>query len=106
MVRVLLDACVAQWLKRELRNLDVTTARYAGLDELSDTMLLAAIEGRYEILVTLDNNLPYQQDLAGRPFAVIVLRVRDQSRESFRALVPALVASIGDVKPGEVRQLT
>jgi hypothetical protein len=48
MAKVLLDACVPQWLRVELGGNDVTTARYAGFDELSDSELLAAVEGRYD----------------------------------------------------------
>jgi len=65
MPAVLLDACVPQWLRRELGTTDVTTAHYAGLDQLSDSALLTAIEGRYDILVTLDRNLTYQQKVRG-----------------------------------------
>jgi predicted nuclease of predicted toxin-antitoxin system len=103
---VLLDACVPQWLRAELVGFDVTTAWYAGLDQLSDSELLAAIEGRFDILVTLDRNLVYQQKVAGRPICVIVLSVVDQTPEAFRALVPALIDALGEVKPGEVRQVS
>jgi hypothetical protein len=65
MVRVLLDACVPHWLRRELTAFDVETAHFAGLDHLSDTELLGAIEGRYDVLVTLDRNLTYQQKIGG-----------------------------------------
>jgi hypothetical protein len=46
MVKVLLDACVPQWLRAELGDSEVTTARFAGLDQLPDSELLAAAEGR------------------------------------------------------------
>lgn len=105
MVKVLLDACVPHWLRRELAEADVTTAHYAGLDGLSDSQLLAAVEGRYDILVTLDQNMSFQQNLSGRRLALIVLRPLDQSPESFRQLVPALIAALGDVTPGEVRRV-
>jgi hypothetical protein len=39
MAKILLDACVPQWLRFELGGNDVTTARYAGLEELSDSQL-------------------------------------------------------------------
>ena len=61
MIKVLLDACVPQWLRKELANVEVETAHFAGLDHLSDSELLAAIEGRFDVLVTLDRNLTYQQ---------------------------------------------
>jgi len=106
MPAVLLDACVPQWLRTELSDADVTTARYAGLDELSDSELLAAIEGRFDVLVTLDRNLTYQQKVAGRAFGIIVLRVSDQTPESFKALVPGLAEALRDAKPGEVREVS
>ncbi|HJQ58287.1 MAG TPA: DUF5615 family PIN-like protein [Vineibacter sp.] len=101
----MLDACVPHWLRRELGAADVTTARYAGLDELSDSDLLAAVDGRYDVLVTLDQNMSFQQNLAGRRLAVIVLHPADQSPESFRALVLALIEALADVVPGEVRRV-
>jgi hypothetical protein len=89
----------------ELSDLPVTTARYAGLDELSDSELFAAIDGQYDALITLDGSIPYQQKVVGRSFAVIVLRVPDQTPEAFRALVPALKQVIAMAKPGEVRRV-
>jgi predicted nuclease of predicted toxin-antitoxin system len=103
MVAVVLDACVPQWLRTELGDADVVTAHYARLDELSDDQLRTAIEGKYDVLVTLDSNIPFQQKVDGRPFAVIILRVRDQSPKAFRALVPGLIAAIDAAEPGEVR---
>ncbi len=103
MVRVLLDACVPQWLRTELGPAEVVTAQFARLDELTNGQLLAAIEGRFDVLVTLDTNIDFQQNLAGRSFAVLVLRVKDQSPESFQALVPALTVAIASAQPGEVR---
>lgn len=73
-MRVLLDACIPRKLCHELIGLDVDTARHAGLHELDDGPLLAAMTDRFDVLVTLDKSLPSQQTIAGRPFAVIVLR--------------------------------
>jgi hypothetical protein len=57
MKRVLLDACVPHWLRKELPGFEVETAFFAGLDVISDSALLDAIEGRFDVLVTLDRNL-------------------------------------------------
>jgi predicted nuclease of predicted toxin-antitoxin system len=102
MAKVLLDACVPHWMRKELPGFEVETAFFAGLDEISDSALLDAMQGSFDVLVTLDRNLGYQQKIAGRPLAVIVLRVPDQTPEAFRALVPALHNAISDAKPGQV----
>jgi predicted nuclease of predicted toxin-antitoxin system len=73
MVKVLLDACVPHRLLEGLTEFDVETAQRAGLDQLADEELLAAIDGRFDVLVTRDRNLTYQQTIAGRSVAAVVL---------------------------------
>ena len=53
---------------------DVVTARYAGLASLSNGALLAAMEGKFDVLVTTDRKLRYQQKLTKRSISIIVLR--------------------------------
>ena len=104
MVKVLLDACVPVWLAKELEGVgvEVETARNAGFDGLSDGELLDALEGRYDVLVTRDRNLAYQQRIADRSMAIVVLRVRRQTPDAFKAQVPALLSAIADAKPAHV----
>jgi hypothetical protein len=101
MPRILLDACVPHHLRRHLVGLDVVTAQYAGLDSLPDNELLPAIEGVYDILVTLDRGVPHQQP-TGQKLAVVVLSVKQQTPEDFAALVPELARVLGSVGRGEV----
>lgn len=102
MVRVLLDTCVPHRLRRELTDADVVTAQYIGFTELADAALLAAIDGRMDVLVTMDTNLPYQNDLTKRSFAVIVVRVAVQNTRALRPLIPAIREAIRTTAPGEV----
>ncbi|MGE0697846.1 MAG: DUF5615 family PIN-like protein [Hyphomicrobiaceae bacterium] len=102
MVKVLLDACIPHRLRRMLGELDVETAQHVGLDRISDGALLAAIDGTYDVLVTRDRNLTYQQTIAGRTIAVIVIRSLDQSPAAFYALLPSLKAAIAGARPGTV----
>ena len=41
--------------------------------------LLAAIPGQFEVFVTIDANLEYQQNLVGLPFGIVVIHAREQS---------------------------
>ncbi len=102
-MKVLLDACVPQWLRQEVTNADVVTAGYAGLANLSDRALLSAIDGRFDVLVTLDRSLSYQQKIAGQRIAVVVIRVNEQTPEAFQAVIPQLNEAISDIALGEVR---
>ena len=102
MVKVLLDACIPHRLRRGLSECDVETAQRAGLDQIPDGALLAAIDGNYDVLVTRDRNLTFQQKIVGRSVAVVVLRSLDQSPAAFDALLPELKAAISAASPGSV----
>jgi len=101
MPKVLLDACVPHSLRHFLQAATVETAFYAGLDQLNDSELLDVIDGQFDVLVTLDRNLMYQQRIAGRGLAIIVLRVSTQTPDAFRILVPKINEALKNTIPGQ-----
>ena len=60
-MKLLLDECVTRHLKRELAGHEVHTVEDAGFKGLENGDLLKAASGIYEVLITVDQNLPYQQ---------------------------------------------
>jgi hypothetical protein len=56
--RILLDECVPHDLRHAITGNDVETARFAGVAQLTNGLLISAIEGRFDVLVTMDGNLP------------------------------------------------
>ena len=104
-MRVLLDACLPQRLRFSILGHQVESARFAGVDGLLDDRMLRAIGGRFDVLVTVDSSMPHQQNLAGHPFAIIVLRAVSNRLPDLLPLVPALLQALEDVKPGEVREV-
>lgn len=64
--------------------------------------MLDAAQDSFDVLVTMDRNLVFQQRLAGRRLAVVVVRVTDQSPQSFEAIVPALDRAISGAAPGQI----
>ena len=62
-MKLLLDECVTRHLKREFVNHEVYTVEQAGFKGLENGHLLKAAAGSYEVLITVDRNLPYQQNL-------------------------------------------
>jgi hypothetical protein len=77
-----------------------------GWGDLDDGPLLAAMSGRFEVLVTADKGIPKQLQISGRSFAVIVLRARTNRLEDLLPLVPKLKHAIEIAKPGEVYELS
>ncbi len=73
-MRVLFDNNVLAPLRRYLTGHEVTTARELGWHELENGDLLAAAEkSGFDVMVTADQNLSYQQNLSGRQLALVVL---------------------------------
>jgi predicted nuclease of predicted toxin-antitoxin system len=105
-VTVLLDGCVPSRLASELAGHQVRTVPEVGWADLDDGPLLDAMAGRFEVLVTVDKNLPKQQRLSNRPLAVVVLRAKTNRLADLLPHVPALQALLENVRPGEVYELS
>jgi predicted nuclease of predicted toxin-antitoxin system len=100
-VRVLLDECLPRRLKRELVGHETRTAPEMGWASKRNGELLALAVGRFEVFVTADRNLSYQQDPSAFDIAIVLLVARSNRLEDLRALVPRLleVFPTADVAP-------
>ena len=75
-MRLLIDECINERLRLCFPGHDCQTVRFAGLAGLKNGRLLEAAEsGGFDVLVTVDQNIPDQQNLAGRKIALIILRL-------------------------------
>jgi hypothetical protein len=73
-MRILFDHGTPRGIGRFLSGHPVTQARQRGWDTLSNGDLLAEAErAGFEVFVTADKNIRYQQNLSGRKIAVVVL---------------------------------
>ena len=104
--RILLDSNLPVDLRHCLSPYPVETARYAGLHLLDDGPLLDAMAGKFEVLVTADLSIAYQQNLVGRPVALAVLSARSNRLSDLLPLMPELLRAIASINPGEVREIT
>ncbi len=81
-MKVLLDACVPRPLRKFLTDHSVHTAQEMGWGQLKNGALLREAEIQFEAFITTDQNLKYQQSLAGRKLAIIVLPTNSGSQSS------------------------
>jgi predicted nuclease of predicted toxin-antitoxin system len=72
-VNILLDECTPRVVKKRLPKLNIQTVQEMGWSGLKNGELLAAAEGQFDVFVTTDKNLRYQQNLQGRKLAVLLL---------------------------------
>jgi hypothetical protein len=101
-VKVLVDECVDWRLSRDIVGHDVKTARQMGWSTIRNGELLGLATKEFDVFVTVDRNLSFQQNLPAFAIAVIVLRARSNRLSDLRPLVPELLASIPAAKPGTV----
>jgi hypothetical protein len=99
---VLLDECLPHEFRHALPAHDVQTAAHAGVAGLSNGHLLDAIEGRFDVLVTVDGSMSHQQSIAGRPIAIAVLRSKTNRIKDLLPLAPALSSAIAVMAAGDV----
>jgi predicted nuclease of predicted toxin-antitoxin system len=101
-MKVLLDECVTRKLRRDFQGYEIHTVEEAGLKGLKNGDLLHSASGRYAVLVTVDQNLPYQQNINLLSIAVIVLAAKRNSYEALHPLMNQALDALKHIKPGEV----
>jgi hypothetical protein len=105
MKRVLLDHCVPRRVCQALVGCNATTAFKRGWAELKNGALLhAAEDAGFDVLITADKNLRYQQQLTSRRIAIVELPTN-----SLPALLPLferIADAVNRIRPGEYLALT
>jgi uncharacterized protein DUF5615 len=102
-MRVLFDQGTPVPLRQQLAGHQVETAFELGWARLSNGDLLAAAEGRFDVLVTTDRNLRRQQSLAGRKLAVLILPTTSWPR--LETEVDKIASSLESINPGQFLEL-
>jgi rRNA-processing protein FCF1 len=102
-MRILLDECVPNPLKREFANLDLKTVREMGwLGTKNGALLQLMSESGFTILLTSDRNIKYEQNLQQAGIAVIVMVARTNRLQDLLPLVLKVRQALTTIAPGEV----
>jgi predicted nuclease of predicted toxin-antitoxin system len=100
-MKVFLDECIDWRLSRDLGDHQVMTARRMGWTSIKNGELLALASREFDVFVTVDRNLSFQQNLDLLPIAVIVLSAPTNRLSDLQALVPGLLAAMASAAPGK-----
>ncbi len=73
-----------------------------GWASITNEKLLALADNLFDVLITVDQNMRYQQNLEHRHIIVITLRVRANKLEMLLPFVPQLNEALETAKPGQV----
>jgi predicted nuclease of predicted toxin-antitoxin system len=102
-VRILPDECVDWRLALAIAGHEVQTARQMGWLAIRNGELLKLAANEFEIFVTVDRNLAFQQHVVSFRIAVIVLRARTNRVADLKPLVPARLEAIAAATPGSLQ---
>jgi hypothetical protein len=104
-MRVLFDQATPVPLRPYLIGHEVRTAAQQGWDTLKNgELLLAAEAAGFEVLLTTDKNMRYQQNLSGREIAVVVLGL--QQWPGLQPYVQLVVEAVNAATPGNVVEVS
>jgi predicted nuclease of predicted toxin-antitoxin system len=105
-MNVLLDERIPRKLKNSLAGHDCRTAPEVGVAGRKNGEVLSVAERLgFDIFVTMDKGVEYEQNLAGRKIAIIILRSRSNRLVDLLPHVPACLALMGSIQPGQVERL-
>ena len=98
-MRLLLDESVPGRLRRSLTDHTVRTVGEMGWSGTKNGRLLALASGEFDVFVTVDKNIPYQQNLATLPLAVVLLDAPSVELTVLLQLVPMLEQALRSLPP-------
>jgi hypothetical protein len=101
-MRVFLDECIDWRLARDLAGHEVKTARQMGWTSIENGELLALAAQHFDVFLTVDRNLSFQQNVPAAAIAVVVLRASTNRLADLRRLVPQLLVGLTGARPGTV----
>ena len=101
-MRILLDECIPKKFKNCFVGHDCLTAAEVGLAGLKNGELLTLAEHKgFQVFVTLDKGIRYQQNLAGRRLAIIIIRAKSNRLVDLLPHADLCIARL-DLPPGQV----
>ena len=101
-MKILLDECIDRRLATEIEGHEVVTVPQAGWAGIQNGELLRLAQAQFDVFVTVDRNLSFQQHLPQFTIAVIVLQAPTNRLKDLRPLVSQLQRKLSDAPKGQV----
>jgi hypothetical protein len=101
-MRLLIDECVDPRVKSLFPGHEVSTVYELGWDSAKDRELLKLAQEQFDVLLTIDRGLEFQQNLSKLQLAIIVAHVPKNQMTYYRVLLPQLTQAVDSGRPGLV----
>lgn len=100
-MKILLDECIDRKLAREFPNCEVRTVPQMGWAGVKNGQLLTLAESEFDVFITVDRNLSFQQNLPQFDLAVIILQAPSNRLADLKPLAPQVLALLATVAKGQ-----
>ena len=100
-MKVLLDECVDRRFAKELYGYFVKTVPQMGWATIKNGELLALAEKGFDVFITVDRNLSFQQNLPKFNIAVLVLKAHSNRLADLKPLAPKVLSVLPSLKKGK-----
>ncbi len=104
-MRILLDESLPKELQSELPGHEVRTVQQAGWSSHKNGELLTRSVSQFDVFLTADQNLRFQQNLSKLPIAVVVLVAKTNRMNDLRPLIPELLRTLASLPPRTLVQV-
>jgi len=104
-MRLLLDECVPQRLKHDFPDHNVWTVEEVGLCGVKNGELLAAAAKAFDVLISVDRQMQFQQNLSNFDIALIILIAKPCRYPQLKLLVPRVLTVLDQIEPGVVVEI-
>ena len=98
-MNILLDECTPRVVKMRMIEHHIRTVQEMGWAGYKNGDLLAAAEGRFDVFITTDKSLRYQQNFSGRKLAV--LQLPSNQVPIVEAMIPVIVTALKSIQIGD-----
>ncbi len=105
-MKILLDECMTKKVKAHLLEFEVHTLNDMGWSGLKNgTLLKVAVEQAFDILLTVDKNLPYQQNMLQHNITVVVLDVKRSKISQLLEVLPLFKEQVFSFQKAQVYRI-
>jgi len=101
-MRVLLDECLPRRLKAALPDHEVRTVQEEGWSGMKNGALLQAASARFDVFLTVDRNIPSQQNLCGLKIGILTMVAPSNRLADLRPLMAQVRQALPKVRAGQV----
>ena len=105
-MRVLLDECIDRRFAKDIQGHEILTVPQAGWAGIKNGELLTRAQTQFDVFVTVDRNLAFQQNIPQFTIAVIVLQAKTNRLKDLHPLLPKLLQILTTAPKGEVTHMS